>query len=293
MQSRPLTLACCVALLSSLAVACGEAPGDDPITSAKVDVESATPSPAATPGLALSVHTTLGLPEAASTDDPKHALLVKPQFVVSFDSTRKNPRWTSWELTKKWLGATARSLEFEPDPTLPATLPQAKEADYAHSGYDRGHICPSADRTDSKADNDSTFEFTNAVPQTVESNTGTWETLETEERDLVTAGHHVFIIAGSRYAAETTIGAGVAVPTSMFKVVVVMDGDDLGPSDVTTSTRVVSVDIPNTHDVHGDWSGYRTTFGAARTRDRPSFHVRRPGRDPRRARREDGHAELI
>lgn len=225
-------------------------------------VSDVSENAASLPGISLSDHTTMGIPEAASPNDPKHALLVKPQFVVSFDSTRKNPRWTSWELTKAWLGPTSRAESFEPDPTLPAGMPQAKESDYAHSGYDRGHICPSADRTDSKADNDSTFEFTNAVPQTVESNTGTWESLERYERSLVAdAGKHLFIIAGSRYEAEQTIGAAVSIPTSMFKVIVVLDGDHPTAADVTTSTRVIAVDIPNTHAVHGSWTGYRTTFG--------------------------------
>lgn len=230
---------------------------------------TATPDPpaetAGTAGLALSVHTSLGIPEAASVDDPQHALLVKPQYVVSFDSTRKNPRWTSWELTTTWLGSTSRSLAFVADPMLPATIPQAKQSDYTNSGFSRGHLCPSADRTDSVADNESTFEFTNVVPQTTQSNTGPWEDLEREERDLATAGHHLFITAGSRYENAQTIGDDVAVPSSMFKVIVVLDGDAPTASDVTTSTRVIAVDIPNTTTVSGAYTDFLTSFGELET----------------------------
>ena len=215
-----------------------------------------------TPGLTLSVHTTLGIPEAATLEDPQHALLVKPQYVISFDSTRKNPRWTAWELTAAWLGTTSRSLTFVSDTTLPATFGQPSNADYTNSGFSRGHLCPSADRTDSVVDNTSTFELTNVVPQTTQSNTGPWEDLEREERALATAGHHLFIVAGSRYETEQTIGADVSVPTSMFKVVVVMDGASPTPYDVTTTTRVIAVDIPNTTTVHGAYTDFITSFGA-------------------------------
>lgn len=218
-----------------------------------------------TPGLTLSVHTTLGIPEAASPDDPQHALVVKPQYVVSFDGARKNPRWTSWELTSAWLGSTSRSLAFFADPMLSPSIPQAKQSDYTNSGFSRGHLCPSADRTDSVADNEATFEFTNVVPQTTASNTGPWEDLERQERALATAGHHLFIVAGSRYESDQTIGAGVSVPTSMFKVVVVMDGDAPRPSDVTAATRVIAVDIPNTTTVQGTYTDFLTSFGQLET----------------------------
>src|SRR6187402_2312116 len=102
----------------------------------------------ATPGLSISVHTTLGIPEAASATDPRHALLVKTQYVASFDSTRQNPRWTSWELTSKWIGSSGRSSSWLVDHSLPEGMKQASNADYTNSGFQRGHLCPSADRTD-------------------------------------------------------------------------------------------------------------------------------------------------
>ena len=235
----------------------------DPGGSATGSQDIAASATAATPGLALSVHTTLGIPEAATVSDPQHALLVKPQYVMSFDSQRKNPRWTAWELTTKWLGTTPRSPGFMEDPQLPAGMSQPSAEDYLHSGFDIGHLCPSADRTASVADNESTFVFTNAVPQTVESNTGTWETLESYTRAIAKAGKHVFIMAGSTYGDATTMGTdAVAVPTSMWKIVVVLEGDSPLPTDVTPTTRVIAVDIPNTKTVTGDFKGYRVSFGS-------------------------------
>jgi len=252
-------------------LACGDDAGETGAATSTPDAGPATePSPDAstssdagsTSGLALSVHTTLGIPEPATVSDPRHALLVKPQYVTSFDGTRKVPRWTSWELTTAWLGSTSRSPNFVADAQLPTAIPQASQADYSGTGFDRGHLCPSGDRTDTTTDNLATFVYTNVVPQTVASNTGTWETLESEERALAQAGNHLFIIAGSIFGTNppATIGSGVAVPTSMFKLVVVMSGAHPLPSDVTRTTRVITVDIPNTTTASGPYTGYRVKF---------------------------------
>jgi endonuclease G len=156
------------------------------------------------------------------------------------------------------MGSTDRSDNWIKDSAT--TFAQATSSDYSGSGYQRGHICPSADRTKSTTDNQATFLFTNVVPQTAESNTSVWESLETQERTLARS-NHVFIIAGSIYeGTPKTIGNNVRVPSSMFKVVVVMSGAHPLPSDVTTSTRVISVEIPNTHSVSGNWSRYTTSL---------------------------------
>jgi endonuclease G len=252
------------ASLSLVGCAAEEATEPEELGSTESSVTSGSPSTvvpgATTPGAQLSSHTTLGLPEDASRSDAEHALVVHNQWVASYDSVKKNPRWTSWELTSAWMGNTDRSDNWIRDAAT--TFAQATNSDYSGSGYQRGHICPSADRTRNTADNQATFLFTNVVPQTAESNTAVWESLETQERTLARS-NHVFITAGSIYEGAThTIGHGVRVPSSMFKVVVVMQGAHPLPSDVTTSTRVIAVEIPNTHTVSGNWSRYTTSLEA-------------------------------
>jgi endonuclease G, mitochondrial len=213
-------------------------------------------------GAALSVHTALGVPEAASTSDPRRYLLVKRQYVTSFDSARKNPRWSSWEVTPAWLGNVPRSQGFKPDAQLPSWIPQAKDVDYRGSGYQRGHIVPSADRNKTREDNESTFVFTNVVPQTGASNQGPWASLENKERALAQSGQHVSITVGSIYRGDATaIGNGVAIPSSMFKVVVATRLAHPGPSDIDANARVIAVEIPNTNAVSGSYHAYLTSFG--------------------------------
>lgn len=232
-----------------------------------------TDAVAATEGLALSPHTTLGLPEAATPTDPVHALIVKSQYVTSYDSTKKNPRWVSWELTPKWLGSADRSDSWSTDRDLATGIPQAVNSDFTNSGFQRGHLCPSADRTKNDSDNRSTFVFTNAVPQTGESNGSTWLSLEYEERALAkVTNNHVFVVAGSIYeGTPKKIGNGVRVPSSMFKIVVVMQGARPLPSEVTAATRVIAVEIPNTTTVSGNFRRYRTSIEAIE--QKTGFHL--------------------
>ena len=75
-------------------------------------------------------------------------------------------------------------MRVTPDPALPAALYHPTPHDFAHSGYDRGHLCPSADRDADPGSNSLTFLMTNMQPQLHELNAGPWEDLEKHEREL-------------------------------------------------------------------------------------------------------------
>src|SRR5438874_6626001 len=164
-------------------------------------------------GALVSIHTALGLPDNSSTETNSY-LSVKHQYVVSYNGVRRVPNWVSWELNASGLGPVARQDDFRPDDTLPAGFPQAQLADYLNSGWDRGHMCPSDDRTLTILDNQNTFYLTNMVPQSDNMNGGPWERLEVYSRQLATSGKELFIVSGGAFTAPPkTIGAdAVQVP---------------------------------------------------------------------------------
>ncbi len=212
-------------------------------------------------GASVSVHTKLGLPSAASTSNWSDYLSVKSQYVLAYDSSRKIPHWVSWELNSSYIGSQARLDNFRPDDTLPSGMPQASLADFSGSGYDRGHMCPSGDRTASAAANGQTFYLSNMVPQAANNNQGPWEKLETYCRTLASQGKELFIISGGA-GSNGTVGAGVVVPNSTFKVVAVLDHVGQGPADVTTSTRLIGIVMPNDDSQIAkadDWKPYRVS----------------------------------
>jgi endonuclease G, mitochondrial len=214
-------------------------------------------------GAALSRHTTMGIPSPASTSNPNDFLSVKSGYVLSYHSGRKVPNWVSWELNTSYLGSIDRQDDFRPDNTLPANLPQAQLADYSGSGYDRGHMCPSADRTLTVTANSQTFFLTNMVPQAANNNQGPWAAMENDLRTLARAGRELFIISGGTFSASSnSIGSGVVVPDRTFKVVVVLNSVGQGTSSVTTSTRVIGVMMPNENNQisrTADWRTFRVS----------------------------------
>lgn len=60
-------------------------------------------------------------------------------YTVSYNKDLKLPNWVSYELTRKEIkGKEKRSNRFITDPQVRGLI--ATNTDYAHSGYDKGHI---------------------------------------------------------------------------------------------------------------------------------------------------------
>jgi endonuclease G len=215
-------------------------------------------------GASISAHLALGIPDDASVGRADRWLLVRPQYVVSYDTTHKVPNWSAWRLDTSFFGPATRATTFRTDPLL-GTAPQARDSDYVNSGFDRGHLCPSADRTLTDADNDATFFLTNVVPQTHASNAGPWLTLEDECRDRANAGKKLLIIAGPIFAANPQlIGTGVPVPVSMFKVVLIIDaGAEFDPASIDPQhVTIYATLMPNTTTVSGSWRQWQVSVDA-------------------------------
>ncbi len=212
-----------------------------------------------------SVHLTMGNPSIAVHDIafPANYLMEKPQYVLSYNRDYGIPNWTAWHLNSSWIGSTPRQDDFRNDTTLPTGWYQVLSTSYSGSGYDRGHMCPSADRTLTIADNSATFLMTNMIPQAPNNNQGPWANLENYLRTLVTAGKELYIYSGG-VGSQGTINAGrVNVPSRTWKVIVVLDEGTNDLSRVTTATRVIAVDMPNSDALisrTADWKTFRVSI---------------------------------
>jgi endonuclease G len=223
----------------------------------------ASPTPTPTPP-STSVHLTMGNPSGAVSNTAffDNYLMIKPQYALAYHRDLGRPVWTSWHLDSTWLGTTPRQDDFRADATLPAGWYRVLGTDYSGSGYDRGHMTPSADRTKTVADNSSTFLMTNMVPQLPANNQGPWATLETYCRTLAGAGNELYIVSGG-YGIQATIAGGqVAVPSQTWKVIIVLPSGTNDVSRVTGSTRTISVILPNSGAINSDWRTYRVSVDA-------------------------------
>jgi endonuclease G len=188
-------------------------------------------------------------------------LMVKPQYVLSYNSKTHTANWVSWQLNRSWIGTADRQNNFRPDDALPAAWYKVRPNDYTGSGYDRGHIAPSADRTRNEADNSATFLMSNMMPQVPEVNRGVWGDLEEYCRELVQQGKELYIVAGP-VGRKGSIGKKekIAVPAKNWKVIVVLDRPGLGMQGVNANTRTIAVIMPNDASVKGKgWKSFRVS----------------------------------
>lgn len=208
-----------------------------------------------------SVHLILGNPSNAteSIENLNNYLMIKPQYALSYNSRKGTANWVSWQLDKSWLGSTDRQNDFRPDDTLPEGFVKVTPTMYSGSGYDKGHITPSADRTKTTEDNSATFLMTNMMPQTPDNNRKTWEGLERYCRDLVQEGKSLYIIAGPAGSTGKLLKGKVTIPKSTWKIAVVLDRPVTDVSNITKDTRVIAVNVPNREGISFDWKTYKVS----------------------------------
>jgi len=97
----------------------------------------------------------------------------------------------------------------------------ATPQDYAHSGYDKGHLAPSADfRWNEQAQSES-FYMSNMSPQIHVFNAGIWKHLEDQVRKWALELDTLYVVTGPvlKSGLQTIGSNNVAVPEYYYKVV--------------------------------------------------------------------------
>ena len=204
----------------------------------------------------VNPHLAMGNPSNAG-ENPNNYLMIKPQYALSYSRERGTPNWVAWQLNQSWLGSIERQDDFRPDDSIPSDWYRVKPSDYTRSGYDRGHVVPSADRTSTVQDNSATFLMTNIIPQTPDNNRGAWRELEEYCRYLVKQGKELYIIAGVD-GKSRKIGRKkeVTAPTYTWKIIVVLDKPGIGVGGISQNTRVIAVNVTNRQNTSDDWKRY-------------------------------------
>lgn len=239
-----------------LTAACGRFP-----FSTVPETNSGPPSPpsAAAP-VPTSVHLAFGNPSNASPDAEQgdNFLVVGENSVFSYNNSRGTVNWVSWRTVKTDLGRAIPRPDFRPDMRLPDGFRRVGYYDYSGSGYDRGHMVPSADRFANPKLNEQTFMMTNIVPQTGSLNQYPWNKLEQYARSQTSRGFDVYQIAGV-YGEKDWLKNKVAVPTNCWKVIALVPRGH-GADQIDERTRIFAVDMPNVDGIDDQpWEKYKTT----------------------------------
>ncbi len=156
------------------------------------------------------------LPASASNNIIRHGY-----FTLSYSEEAEQAEWAAYQLSgedlrKPWL---ERVDNFRPDPKVASG--SATPDDYRHSGYDRGHLVPVADRAFSEEAMHETFFMSNISPQAPNFNKGVWRELEELTRSWAKKNGELFVVVGPVLSlpAKGAIGDNeVLVPAAYFKV---------------------------------------------------------------------------
>jgi endonuclease G len=222
----------------------------------------------------------LGNPSNATSDvsNENNYLMIKPQYSLSYNRSRATPNWVAWRLDQSWLGSAPRQNDYRPDPDLPAGWYQVTSEDYNNSGYDRGHMCPSADRTRSITDNSATFLMTNFLPQLPANNQGPWEDFESYCRTLANQGFELYIFAGGYGNAGTIAQGRIVVPQYTWKVVLVLPNGDNDLQRINKSTRTIAILVPNQPPLNQNtpWRQFRVSVNQIEALTRFDFFSKVP-----------------
>jgi len=182
----------------------------------------------------------------ASTASTTNYLAVKKGYVMSYNGVEGRANWVGWTLRSSDLGPVERSNRFREDSELPRQFKRVDDDDYRESGFDRGHLCNSEDRTASDYLNEETFLMSNMIPQTPELNRGPFKFLEAYCRKLVLKKGQKLLIYSGGIGAKGRLTSGVPIPQYCWKA-------------IYTPTEEIYVLFPNERTLVKNWNKYRVT----------------------------------
>lgn len=147
-------------------------------------------------------------------------------YSLSYSESHEQAEWVAYELKRSQLSnASFKRPYFEIDTAVKTGA--AHWFNYKNSGYDRGHLCPAADRKQSKLLFDETFLTSNISPQKHDFNAGIWNSLEQKIRYWARRYDGVFVVTGGVLANDLNrIGKeGISVPKCFYKIVIDYNSD--------------------------------------------------------------------
>lgn len=117
-------------------------------------------------------------------------------FSLEWNNQKRAQRWTCYQMyaanrVNRWKRSNWKKIDpwfgdpFQNDSKIQPAY-QSTEKDHWDDGYDRGHICPSQDRVNSREANMQTFYYSNMQPQLNGFNAGVWAVLEEKIRGWIT-----------------------------------------------------------------------------------------------------------
>jgi len=180
-------------------------------------------------------------------------ILPNRNYLVGYSYLFRQPKWAMQVINGEEQDVSVdREDCFRPDLRIPEQFRSTLE-DYRASGYDRGHLVPSADSNETRLENSETFLMSNMAPQTPDLNRKIWRMLEDKARQVALKQNivEVYAISGPVFDINRPfekIGEDVVVPHEFFKTILA--------EDTRGKLKIYSFIIPNTEHEHNDFNQF-------------------------------------
>lgn len=185
------------------------------------------------------------------SDDEYVVVCEEGDYVFHYNTTYLQSDWVAYLLTRSDVvgqGVDRSDRFIADDKVKEKGWDWVTTSDYTNSGYDRGHLCPSADRNDTEIENRATFYMSNISPQTPSLNRGVWKELEEQVREWAARYDSLYIVTGGVLNEDDLeMFNGIGVPKSFYKVIMAYEGGEW---------QSCGFLMPNIDNVEGEWSDY-------------------------------------
>lgn len=192
-------------------------------------------------------------------DPQEYEIVTHSAMMLSYNEDHEQANWVMHIVPKDMVtGVVTRTNDFRVDPKV--STGSADVEDYWDSGYDRGHMAPSADFRWSRKALSESYYYSNISPQTPELNRQAWSDLEDQIREWVIEYGDLLVITGPILhddLPKTQQGSyKVSIPELNYKIVV-----DLKPE----QPKALAFLFENTKDVKFDLAGKLVTIDSVET----------------------------
>lgn len=167
-------------------------------------------------------HTQFGIPKG-------NIVLYRNEFIYSVNTKTGFADWVLYKVSNDDFGNAPRwNREFFKDSLIDLKIKMPTNSDYENSGYDRGHLVRSEERTVNSEANRNTFVLTNVVPQTKDLNRGPWFDLERwVETACKDSLYTIWIISGPIFdKSYSRLANKFLIPKFYFKVLLIKTPDN-------------------------------------------------------------------
>ncbi len=164
-------------------------------------------------------------------------ILFNRYYVTGYSYYFRQPKWVLEIVNPATIRGLPEGVErsdnFRPDYRIPQIF-RADLVDFKGSGFDRGHLVPSADQRDMEIQNSETFLLSNMSPQKPALNRQIWRVLEEQVRALNATEDvlETYVISGPVFLFDkevTVIGTddkndvSIPIPHAFFKSIMTED----------------------------------------------------------------------